>query len=81
MVLHKPGVSAGLIVPEGGEGPCRYVVGLVGPHKVWRRMARRFPCECRTGPYRGALCVLVLNFVESSKTVLEAIIVLDVLFG
>ncbi len=34
VVLHEPGVSVGLVIPEGGEGPCPYVVGLVGPHDV-----------------------------------------------
>jgi hypothetical protein len=34
VVLHEPGVSVWLVVPEGGEGPCWYVVGLVGPHNV-----------------------------------------------
>ena len=34
VVLHEPGVSVWLVVPEGGEGPCCYVVGLVGPHNV-----------------------------------------------
>jgi len=54
MVLHKPGVSAG--VPEGGEGPCRYVIGLVGPHNVRRWMASWFPSERRTSLYGDVFC-------------------------
>ena len=83
VVPHEPGVSVRRVVPEGGEGPFCYVVGLVGPHEVWRWKAPLFQCESRTGScrdvVRGAPCVLVFHFVASDDTVLKAVIVLDVL--
>ena len=56
VVPHDPGVSVGLVVPEGGEGPCRYVVGLLGPHDVRRWTASRLVSECRTSSYGNVFC-------------------------
>jgi hypothetical protein len=83
VVPHEPGVSVRRVVPEGGEGPFCYVVGLVGPHEVWRWKAPPFQCKSRTGSchdaVRGAPCVLVFHVVASDEAVLKAVIVLDVL--
>ena len=83
MVLHEPRDSVGLVIPEGGEGPCRYVVGLVGPHEVPRRITPRFPCKHHTGLYRNVISgvphVLILHFFASGEAFLKAILILDVL--
>jgi hypothetical protein len=66
VVRHDPGVSAiGLVVPEGGEGPCRYVVGLVGPHDVRRCVASwGYPSERRTSSSGDVLVEILVVVVE-----------------
>ena len=88
MVLHKPGVSVGLVVPEGGEGPCRYVLGLVGPHDVRRWMASWFPSERRTSSYGDVFRPVPRGHLVGGGScqhhrcglplILESLIVLDV---
>jgi hypothetical protein len=66
VVRHDPGVSAvGLVVPEGGEGPCRYVVGLVGPYDVRRCVASwGYPSERRTSSSGDVLVEILVVVVE-----------------